>query len=128
MKTIIKNESRSAYTLLEIMLVVSIIGLLSVIAVCNFVIARDTSRLSLIRTNLRDIDSAKDQWAFDNHKKTGDPVADVDTIKDYLRRGNVKVVIQETYSPNPVGTPPSAALPPDVKLGPYGLGATIPAP
>lgn len=110
------------------MLVVTIIGLLAVIAVCNYVIARDSSRLTVIRTNLRDIESAKEQWAFENKKHSGDVVADVGVLSEYLRNGHVKVVVSETYTPNPVGTPPSAALPPDVKLGPYGLGATIPAP
>jgi prepilin-type N-terminal cleavage/methylation domain-containing protein len=124
---VIKN-SRRAFTLIEIMIVVTIIGLLAVIAVCNYVMARDTSRLTVIRSNLRDIETAKEQWAIENRKGLGAPVVDVDVIKDYLRRGGLKVVISETYNPNPIGTPPSAALPADVKLGPYGLGATIPAP
>lgn len=123
-----KFTRRSGFTLIEIMLVVTIIGLLAVIAVCNFVIARDTTRLTVIRTNLRDIENAKEQWALENRKGPGAPVNDVTVIKDYLRRGGVKVVISETYNPNPIGTPASAALPVDVKLGPYGPGATIPAP
>jgi hypothetical protein len=110
------------------MLVATIIGLLAVIAVCNYIIARDTSRLAVIRTNLRDIETAKEQWAFEFKKNVGEPVADVDLLKEYLRQGKLKVIVSETYNPNPIGTPATAALPTDTKLGPYGFGATIPAP
>jgi len=127
-KTEIKHPRRSAFTLLEILTVVTIIGLLSVIAVCNYIIARDTTRLTVIQSNLHDIESAKEQWAFENKKRAGDPVADVALLAEYLRKGGVKVVVQETYQPNPVGQPPEAKLPADVKLGPYAAGATIQAP
>lgn len=128
MKPRSQSSRHHAFTLLEIMIVVTIIGLLAVIAVCNYVIARDTSRLTVIRSNLREIEHAKEQWAIENHKGTGSPVDDVGVLNGYFRQGGLKVVVQETYQPNPVGTPSSAALPPDVKLGPYGPGAIIPAP
>ena len=116
------------YTLVEIMLIVTIMGMLGVITVCNYIIARDTSRLAAIRSNLKEIEAAKKQWAFENMKSVGDEVADVRQLTKYLRQGAVVAVISETYNPNPVGIAPSAALPDDVKLGPYGPGATIPAP
>jgi len=114
--------------LIEIMIVVTIIGLLSVIAVTNWMLARDTGRLNVIRQNLRDIDSAKEQWALERKLPEGAPVADVADLSEYLRGGQVNEVIQETYEPNPVGTPPTATLPAGVKLRQYGPGATIPAP
>lgn len=117
-----------AFTLVEVMVVVTIIGLLVGIAIPKMMIARDNARLKVIRTNLRQIDNAKEQWAIEQKHGTGAPVADVTVLQDYLKGGNVHEVVQETYSPNPVGTPPTAALPANVKLGPYAAGAVIPAP
>ena len=116
------------FTLVEIMIVVAIIGLLTTMALPNFAKARDTARLNAIYHNLRAIDSAKEQWALANNKQVGAAVADVSELKDYLRAGGVLEVMNETYTPNPVGTPPIASLPGGAGLGPYKGGADIPAP
>lgn len=128
MKIAPRNSPQTGFTLLEIIVVVTIVGLLATIAVSNFVMARDSGRLNTIRHNLREIEAAKEEWAFDHRKKDGSDVADISLLSDYFRGGTVHQVVQETYIPNPVGSPPEAALPADVKLGPYGLGAVIPAP
>jgi hypothetical protein len=91
-------------------------------------LARDTSRLNVIRRNLREIDTAKEQWALERKQPEGTPVAGVADLSDYLRGGHVNEVVQETYEPNPIGTPPTATLPAGIKLRQYGPGATIPAP
>jgi prepilin-type N-terminal cleavage/methylation domain-containing protein len=116
------------YTLLEIMAVVTIVGLLATIAISNVMLARDSTRLTTIRHNLRKIEEAKEEWAFDTRQTNGAPIADVTVLQEYIRGGDVHHVMAETYLPNPVGVPPEAALPAGVKLGPYGPGATIPAP
>jgi len=123
-----KLTSKIGFTLVEIMVVVSIVGLLATIAVCNIFIARDTSRLQTIRHNLTQVEGAKEQWAFDNRKATGSPVADITVLSDYFRGGKVSQVMEETYVPNPIGTNAEAALPAGVALGPYAAGASIPAP
>ncbi len=110
------------------MVVVIIVGLLATIAISNVILARDSTRLTNIRSNLRKIDEAKEQWALDNRVTNGTPVADTTVLQDYFRGGTVHRVMAETYVPNPVGTAPEAALPAGVKLGPYGPGASIPAP
>lgn len=128
MKTSFTSESPSGFTLIELMIVVSIIALLTSLAVPNFARARDTSRLNMIYGNLRALDQAKDQWALDNNQATGNPIADINVLSNYFRWGVIQGVVHETYVPNPVGTPPQANLPPGVALGPYGPGAAIPAP
>jgi prepilin-type N-terminal cleavage/methylation domain-containing protein len=128
MKTRNLGLQHRGFTLLEIMTVVTLVGLLGAIAVPNYLIARDNARLNAIRRNLRTLDSAKEQWAADNNKPSGAAISDITVLQDYLRGGDIKPVVRETYEPNPVGTPPEAALPGDVKLAQYAPGSVIPAP
>ena len=62
---------RSAFTLVEIMIVVAIIGLLAAIAIPNFVKARATSQANACINNLRQIDSAVNQMAIERGLQTG---------------------------------------------------------
>ena len=62
----LKAQKSAGFTLIEIMIVVLIIGILLAIAVPNFVKARESSRQKSCIANLRQIDSAKQQWAMDN--------------------------------------------------------------
>ena len=60
------SKNRRAFTLIEIMIVVLIIGILLAIAVPNFVRARESSRQKACVGNLKQIYSANQQWAMDN--------------------------------------------------------------
>jgi prepilin-type N-terminal cleavage/methylation domain-containing protein len=82
----LKNHRRTgAFTLVEIMIVVAIIGLLAAIAIPNFVRARETSQRNACINNLRQIDGAKQQWAMEqNISSTEDPVT-WQQLQDYLR-------------------------------------------
>src|SRR5437660_8104194 len=66
----IRND-RSAFTLVEIMIVVAIIGLLAALAVPGFVKARKQSQGRRILNDCRQMDAAIDQWALENGKTDG---------------------------------------------------------
>ena len=119
-----KTKLQSAFTLVEIMIVVAIIGLLAAIAIPNFVKARENAQLNSIFNNLRILEGAKDQWALEQKKGTGEAVT-LDDVAEYLRGSTVKPVVGETYNPVAIGTNSTATLPAGIKLGTYTGGAVI---
>ena len=68
------SRKQAAFTLLEIMIVVSVIGLLAAIAIPRFVKARNGAQRSVCVNNLRQIDSAKTMYALEDGKGTGEQV------------------------------------------------------
>ena len=68
------RSNRAAFTLVEIMIVVAIIGLLAALAIPGFVKARKQSQGRRILNDARQMDAAIDQWALENGKKDGDAV------------------------------------------------------
>jgi len=82
-----KNKTRkAAFTLVEIMIVVAIIGLLAAIAIPNFVKARTTSQQNACINNLRLIDSSKQQWALEQRQQNSNTPVGTD-LQPYLGHG-----------------------------------------
>jgi prepilin-type N-terminal cleavage/methylation domain-containing protein len=84
MKKIHKKEIKG-FTLVEIMIVVTIIGLLAAIAIPNFVKARATSQANACINNMRQIDAAANQWALEQHKTTGAAVNWPNDLTPYIK-------------------------------------------
>jgi prepilin-type N-terminal cleavage/methylation domain-containing protein len=68
------TRKNQAFTLVEIMIVVAIIGLLAALAIPGFVKARKQSQGRRILNDARQMDAAIDQWALEKGKKDGDTV------------------------------------------------------
>jgi type IV pilus assembly protein PilA len=71
------RNNKAAFTLVEIMIVVAIIGLLAALAIPGFVKARKQSQGRRVLNDARQMDAAIDQWALENGKKDGDTVVTV---------------------------------------------------
>lgn len=78
-------RSKRGFTLIEIMIVVLIIAVLLAIAIPNFMKARDTSRTKACVANLRQIDTAKMQWAMDEKKVGTDTPTSGNLIPTYIK-------------------------------------------
>jgi prepilin-type N-terminal cleavage/methylation domain-containing protein len=73
-----------AFTLVEIMIVVSVIALLAAIALPSFMRARKRSQATMVKNDLRLIDDAISQYAIETLKTTGAAVY-VDDWQDYIK-------------------------------------------
>ena len=102
------NMRKGAFTLVEIMIVVLIIGILMAIAVPNFVKARESSRKNSCIANLKQTDSAKEQWAMDNKKDAGATVAFTDLVGATLYMKSTPTCPSSgTYTVGAIGTNPT---------------------
>ncbi len=81
------QSRKEAFTLVEIMIVVAIIGLLAAIAVPSFIRARQRAQASGILNEARQLDGAKDQYALENNK-TGTLAPAWDDLTPYLKAGS----------------------------------------
>jgi prepilin-type N-terminal cleavage/methylation domain-containing protein len=108
----IRHSARSAFTLVEIMIVVAIIGLLAAIAIPNFVKAREAAQRTACIQNLRAIDGAKSTWALEQKKSSSDTPVDGDLFGTALYvREKPACPASGTYSLNQVDAKPACSVP-----------------
>ncbi len=102
MSRFVVRKRKGGFTLIEIMIVVLIISVLLAIAIPNFMRARETSRAKSCCSNLRQIETAKEQNAMDNKLADGDDVVG-DLWPDYIK-DEPECPSGGTYTINPIGT------------------------
>jgi prepilin-type N-terminal cleavage/methylation domain-containing protein len=78
-----RGNCSPAFTLVEIMIVVAIIGLLVVLVIPSILKARKQSQGRRILNDVRQMNAAVDQWALDTSKKDGNPI-DTTQTASYL--------------------------------------------
>ena len=78
------KQHSKGFTLLDIMIVLTIISLLAVIAIPNAVAARTTSQKTTCINNLRQINAAIQQWALEGKQDPSAPVTE-GNVSPYLK-------------------------------------------
>ena len=107
----ISTSRRSAFTLVEIMIVVAIIGLLAAIAIPNFIKAREASQKNACIANLKQVDGAKNTWALENKKVNTDTPNDGDLFGATLYiRAKPECPANGTYTLGDVASKPTCTV------------------
>ena len=81
------HRNRTAFTLIEIVIVVAIIALLASIAMPSYTRSRKRGQAIRVLEDLRVLDYALDRWAIDNNKALGDAAVLADLLP-YIKTGS----------------------------------------
>lgn len=77
---------KNAFTLVEVLIVVAILGLLAAVGVPAFLNSKQGADIKIKEMNVQSVEAAKDQWAIMNNKAPGTSVS-FDDIKEYIGGG-----------------------------------------
>lgn len=80
-----KTRNVSAFTIMEIFVIIAVLGILLAIAIPNFVTARSRVHDDMCINNLRQIELAKEQWSIENDKDASDPAPTPAELDSYVR-------------------------------------------
>ena len=104
-------KSTSAFTLIEIMVVITIIGVLAAMAVPNILESVEKSRCETCVINLKNIEGAKVRWAAEHRKLSTETPSNDDLFgKGKYIRDILVCPSGGTYSLNPVDDRPTCSV------------------
>ncbi len=118
----IRRKCEAGFTLLEIMIVVTLVGLLATIATPTWVRARTASQISTCINNLRQLEGAKNEWALETKKGPGDTPTFPD-ISSYLKNAvlcpsDANGTFHTSYNINVLSVKPTCVIVPDTHFIP----------
>ena len=99
-----KRTHKSGFTLVEIMIVITILGFLCGLAIPAFMRSRAASRGSRCVTNMNQIESAKEQWAMETFGDVGSPCTSADIVPYFKNSSFPTCPASGNYTVNPVGS------------------------
>jgi len=79
------TRKEGGFTLVEIMIVIMVISILLMIAMPNFINARANGRLKACVSNLKQLESAKEQYALENGVNNGEAVGWNNIVPTYVK-------------------------------------------
>ena len=86
-------KNKHAFTLVEIMRVVSIIALLAAVGIPSFLNSRQGTDNNMKEINISSVNAAKDQWAILNNEATG---VSRKYNSDSLQRDEASITVRTT--------------------------------
>ena len=98
------KTNKTAFTLVEIMIVVALIGVLVTLALPAMIKSRKQSQGRRIINDARQLDAAISSWVMENGKKDGDPVDTVEASTYLKTTWNAADVLGNGYVIGSVGT------------------------
>lgn len=105
-----RRKNRLGFSILEIMIVVTIIGFLAGLGIPSFMKARAKAQTTRCIDNLRLLNASMDQWAVENYANNGDPCNESD-LAPFFKRELPKCPGGGTYpTPWTVGDDPTCTL------------------
>jgi competence protein ComGC len=94
-----------------IVLAIIVIPMMLAVAIPNFVKARNTALTNACVNNLREIDTAKQQWALEHKKEPKDIPAESDLVPYLKTSHRPQCPAGGTYNLNSVAEPPTCSNP-----------------
>ncbi len=105
-----RQRDERAFTLIELLIVVSILAILVVILIPNFFRVRTQSSISASKANIKDIATALEVYYVDNQVYPADTTLNVLVTGGYVRLIARDPCTNNTYTYTPSGTPPNTYM------------------
>ncbi|MSU34775.1 MAG: prepilin-type N-terminal cleavage/methylation domain-containing protein [Pedosphaera sp.] len=121
-----RTARQAAFTLIEIMIVIMIIGLLAGVAIPAISGNIAKARKHTIVANLRSIDMIKNQWSLENKKGDGETPSESDLGPLFNNGKFPSAVAGEKYNINAIGSKPTATVSSKLADVPAGGEVVIP--